>query len=153
MGVLGYAQNKLYAKEKEAETQLLVVEGDSNVADLQGFCAGVGVIKLALSERGLSVASDEDVELPAVDELDELLIQTMSMEITEVEESREWQDVKDTLKTEIEQKKDFLYETAKKGRDLAYVQGWKKAVEFIDKTFDLIQARAEELRQQPTLEF
>jgi hypothetical protein len=55
------------------------------------------------------------------------------------------------LTTEIEEKKDFLFYVAKKGRDLAFVQGWRKAVEFIDKTFDLIQARAEELRQQPVL--
>lgn len=152
--VLTYAQKKMYEKKAEAELQLLIVEGDSNVADLQGFCAGVEVVKTAIDDNGFEVARLESHEqLDAVDELDEAVILEYSMDISRLELNPLWLGVGDYLKEEIAKKKDYLYESAKKGRDLAYVQGWKKAVEFINKTFDLIQARADAIRQQPTLDF
>lgn len=152
--VLIYAQKKLYAKKQEAEVQLLVVEGDSNVADLQGFCAGVETVKTAIFDNGFEVARlEEHEQIDKVNELDEAVVIEYSMDISHIELNPLWQGVGDFLKNEIADKKDFLYNTAKKGRDLAYVQGWKKAVEFINTIFDKIQARADEVRQQPTLEF
>lgn len=145
-----YAEVSMNNLKEVAEQELLVVEGDSNIADLQGFCAGVRVIRSLLESNCLPYTLDNEVQAQ-VEQLDPAIILVMDSDIMEIQASPEWEDFKDDLKKAIEEKKNFLYNEAKKGRDLAFVQGWKKAVSFIDAVFTKIQERAEDLRKSPTL--
>ena len=149
---LEYAELSMNNLKESAEQQLLIVEGDSNIADLQGFCAGVRVVGSALQENCLSYTYDSKAQ-PLIEQLSESAILSFDCEIMKLQESSEWQDFKDDLKKAVEEKKNFLYNEAKKGRDLAFVQGWKKAVSFIDEIFNCIQEKADELRKSPTLNF
>lgn len=134
------AQCKLWYLEQNAKVQLEVVEGDINLADLQGFLTGVEVVKSKLLEADyeLEPLPNDFVDLK-IEEVDEDNIFVLASQIqSKVYGSDNWNKFNELLSVEVQKKKDFLYNEAKKGRDLAFVQGWKKAVEYIEECFETI---------------
>lgn len=136
---------------EEAKRQLEVVEGDGNIADLQGFIAGVGDVEDALTANGYSfptvseAEASEGLDLKNIGEQQALIF---ADDIGEITIENRWRDFLSTKKDKIEAKKNFLYMEAKKGRDLAFVGGWKKAVEYIEKAFQVIDETAETARMK-----
>lgn len=143
------AQCKLWYLEQNAKVQLEVVEGDTNLADLQGFLTGVEVVKTKLLEADyeLEPLPSDFVDLKIV-ELDEDNIMILASQVqAKIYGTEEWNKFNELLSSEVQKKKDFLYNDAKKGRDLAFVQGWKKAVEYIEECFDDI-VRIDEINKE-----
>lgn len=151
MTVLEYAIGRLYGAKSLAEVQLEIVEGDGNLADLQGFIAGVKIVINALKENGFIFDIYDKVTAIETFSDDEIL--EFSYEIVEIRSNTNWTEFLNALNEQIAKKKDFLFYEAKKGRDLAFVQGWRKAVFFIDEVFQAIEEKAEELKKAPTFSF
>ncbi len=151
MNALEYAVSSLNATKKLAEVQLEIVEGDSNLADLQGFITGAKRVINTLDQVGYTLELAEHV-LKIENYSDDEIIK-FDFEIDAFKTEERWQDFQSKLDEKIAKKKDFLFYEARKGRDLAYIQGWRKAIFFIHEIFDLIQEKAKELKKAPTFEF
>lgn len=145
-----YVLGLLFHKEKVAEQQMFVVEGDTNLADLQGFYSGVCKVRSLLKENGFDV--DVEVSLgdkpPAPIELEETTVTALAIDINFLTRTDKFEEFHKSINKEVSVKKDFLYYEAKKGRDLAYVNGWKKAVEYIWEVFDTILDRQHEIEER-----
>lgn len=144
---LRYAQGLLYYKEKMAEKQMFIVEGDTNLADLQGFCAGVGKIRSLLDKHGFDIDVEAFNDVPPT-ELEESTVKLLATDIVGVTGTDGFKAFHEAVNKEVSVKKDFLYHEAKKGRDLAYVNGWKKAVEYIWELFDKILERQHAIEER-----
>ena len=151
MEVLKIAFSNLNQIAKHAEIQLKIVEGDSALADLQGFLLGAENLRANAIEAGILECFDfveiDKAETTLIDEMKVSEISTYCDEIETLKASAGWESFQNIRREQIEEKKEFLFNKAKKGRDLVYIQGWKKAVYFIDKYFNEIKSRYEAEQQ------
>jgi hypothetical protein len=151
MTVLDYTCSHLQKKVQLAESQLEIVEGDTNLADLQGFIAGAKDVKVLLYQSGFELALDVSSDLTPIEKLTDGSIIVFDNEISAIKNNPKWHEFMGLIADKVVEKKNFLYEDAKRGRDLVFVQGWKKAVEFIDTVFSAIIEMSGKLKEQPTL--
>jgi hypothetical protein len=121
--------------QMQAETELKTVEGDSNLADLQGFIDGV---KDVFYEMPLSKYFPEN---PVKVEPADLTPDQLDRYVSAIGdwEGQRFSDERRNQKELIEKKKEYLFREAKKSRDLAYVTGWRHAVEYINEYFFQIE--------------
>lgn len=114
----------------EAEKNLKTVEGDSNLADLQGFIDGVNDVKY---EMNLGEYFPDRYAMVNVEDLTQEQIAIFECAIRDFTRSTpKWESTIRHKEALIEEKKEFLFREAKKSRDLAYVTGWRHAVEYMD---------------------
>ena len=136
------------AYEKEAVLQC--EESGAKVANLQGFLAGVRNYKKVMhdngyefdikyegtTERGVSFFDDDGCVL----ELAELRV--IKSDIDEFTETQTFAHFKDKWQQAVDTKKDWLFYTSEKGRDLHFCKGWYEAMKTID---DIIERLGREL--------
>lgn len=136
------------AYEKEAILQR--EESGAKVANLQGFLAGVRNYKKVMhdngyefdikyegtTERGVSFFDNDGCVL----ELSELRI--IKNDIEAFTETRTFERFKEKWQAAVETKKDWLFYTSEKGRDLHFCKGWYEAMKTID---DIIERLGREL--------
>jgi hypothetical protein len=113
----------------QAETELKTVEGDSNLADLQGFIDGVRDVYYEMGLSQYFPAEPIKVDIP---DMSHETVVRYEYAAECFEELSDYQSVRDSQAKLIEAKKEYLFREAKKGRDLAYVTGWRHAVEYIN---------------------
>lgn len=132
----------------EAEAKLQVEEKGNNVADLQGFCAGIRAFKSKAKEAGFNIPpalfdtanrmtpwiqeienseSGENAECDlALEELTEF-----SRQLDELSYGEKYSNLEKSMQEEIKKKKDYLYGEAKNGRDLFWVRGWDRGFSWV----------------------
>lgn len=150
---LQLAQSNLFNLADEAVEQMKIVEGDIKLADLQGFCAGVEQVKELLLGAGYRIISNSErlYDMP-LDRMD--IIELISLENEIDEPDDRWVLFCENRKQLETEKKEFLYsEECTKGRDLAFIHAWKRAVNYIDRFYLAIQNMAEKERVKGPLLF
>ena len=135
----------------EAEAKLQVEEKGNNVADLQGFCAGIRRFKSVAKDAGFDVPprlfdtanrmtpwvqeldgadGDGDGDMDCKLSLDEL--SEFSRLLDELCARDEYAKLREYMQDEIKAKKDFLYAEAKTSRDLFWTHGWHRGFSWIE---------------------
>jgi hypothetical protein len=149
------AQSNLFELADRAAEDMKFIEGDTKLADLQGFCAGTETAKELLQAAGFEIIADEDRECANVSNMSLAELMPYEAGVLEITGTKEWVDFLDKVEDAEAEKKEFLYsEECTKGRDLAFVHGWKKAVRHINRTLQAILTFAENERAKgPELEF
>jgi hypothetical protein len=147
------AQSNLYSIADEAVEQMKIVEGDTKLADLQGFIAGTNDAKNILIEAGFDLVPADKREFLNLDSLD--YIELAELEAQAQEKDERWHEYEAMRETLEKEKKEFLYsDDCTKGRDLAYIHAWKRAVNFIERFFNKIVLVANKEKERgPAFEF
>ena len=137
------------AYEKEAVLQC--EESGTKIANLQGFLAGVRNYKKVMRDNGyeFDIKYDGTTERACqyfdddgcVLELNELRV-TLS-DITEFTETRTYEKFKEKWQASVDTKKDWLFYTSEKSRDLHFVKGWYEAMKMIDDFIERLQQELE----------
>ncbi|MCR4715184.1 MAG: hypothetical protein K5751_12510 [Treponemataceae bacterium] len=135
----------------EAEAKLQVEEKGNNVADLQGFCAGIRKFKSVAKDAGFDVPpalfDTANRMTPWVQKLDgadgdgdgdtdcELSLDTLtefSRLLDELTASNEYAKVRESMQNEIKEKKDYLYAKASSSRELFWTHGWHRGFSWVE---------------------
>ncbi len=133
------------AHEKEAALE--TEESGNKVANLQGFLAGVRAYKRALNdsgyefdfkyndtkERKLPFFSEDGCELQLT-ELREVI-----SDIDAMTDTAAFENFKSVWQTAVDTRKDWLFYTSEKGRDLHFAKGWYEAMSTIGDTIKKLQ--------------
>lgn len=149
------------AHDKEAVLQC--EESGSKVANLQGFLAGVREYKTNLRNNGwefdYKYDGTEERKLPCFDDegcnLDIEELRGMVSDIDFMTDTADWKSFKDLWQGAVERKKDWLFYTSEKGRDLHFAKGWYEAMRTIDDTIEKLHTtlEAEEKEAAQSLPF
>lgn len=139
----------------EAEAKLQVEEKGNNVADLQGFCAGIRSFKSKVKEVGFDIQpalfDTANRMTPWIQEIDNSesgenkecdldldALTEFSRQLDELSYGENYSNLEKSMQEEIKKKKDYLYGEAKNGRDLFWVRGW-------DRGFNWVKSQIKEL--------
>lgn len=135
----------------EAEAKLQIEEKGNSVADLQGFCAGIRTFKSVANSAGFNVPpamfdtsnrmtpwirrldsedGEEDGDTDCSLSLKEL--KEFSLLLDELTSSDRYEDLKESMQSEIKSKKDFLYAQAKTSRELFWTHGWNRGFTWVE---------------------
>lgn len=145
--IMKIAQSNLFELADEACENMKIVEGDIKLADLQGFVAGRRDIEKMLFNAGFEIVIDGDWEAISLDALSDVELLMLAQEADEAD-SR-WHEFENMREQMEREKKEFLYsDECTKGRDLAYIHAWKRAVHFIERFYSEIKDRAEKEREK-----
>lgn len=151
--IMNIAQSNLFNMVDDATEQMKYVEGDIKLADLQGFVAGSKDVKELLKDAGFDVLRDNERVYLEIDALTPRELEALAQEATAADSRwAEYERMRECLE---EEKKAFLYsDECTKGRDLAYIHAWKRAVHFIERYYSYIEQRAAaEQAKGATLDF
>lgn len=152
--VLYFARANLEQLAEDAALDLRTTEGDSNIAELQGFCCGAELVQKMLLQAGFEAIDDKSVYLRQIESFDYDELCLLVEQAEDVQKTPEWESFLTVRADAISEKKDFLYCECKKGRDLAFIKGWKKSVEYVDKYFSaLIEKHQKETEAGQPLPF
>ena len=137
------------AYEKEAVLQC--EESGTKIANLQGFLAGVRSYKKVMRDNGyeFDIKYDDTTERACqyfdddgcVLDLNELRV-TLS-DITEFTETTAYEKFKEKWQSSVDTKKDWLFYSSEKDRDLHFVKGWYEAMKMIDDFIERLQQELE----------
>lgn len=135
----------------EAEAKLQVEEKGNNVAELQGFCAGIKNFKSVAKDAGFDVPPNlfdtANRMTPWVQKLDNedgeeegdmdcslslAELKDFSRLLDELTDSESYTAVKESMQNKVKAKKDFLYSEAKSSRDLFWTHGWHKGFFWVE---------------------
>lgn len=130
----------------DAEAKLQVEEKGNSVAELQGFCAGIRNFKSVAKEAGFDVSPElfdtANRMTPWVQKLDNEGDTDSSPSLSELKsisavldgliESECYAQVKESMQSEVNAKKDYLYAEAKTSRDLFWTHGWHKGFYWVE---------------------
>ena len=140
MNALDFARTLLNNEKCIKETDLLIIEGDTKLSETQGFINGVSQTEQLLYSAGFELLYKSlDLKSCKVVDLSEKEIYELYNSVDSIKSSRKYDEYRQHLQEAIEGKKNYLFNDAKKGRELNFVIGWKKAIFFIDKVFSDIE--------------
>lgn len=133
------------------EAVLQVEDKGNNIANLQGFCAGIRDFKSVANDAGFNIIpalfdtanrmtpwivvidnGDEEEDGDHECELDLNTLTTFSIMLDELTHSPEYITLRDKMTERIKAKKDFLYAEAERGRDLFWIHGWNKGFNWVE---------------------
>ncbi len=137
------------AYEKEAALQC--EESGTNVARLQGYLAGVRRYKQIIRESGYTLdAKYDDTTERKLSFFDEngctIKLQELRETVSDIDEmtgSTAYENFKDKWQKAVETRKDWLFYTSEKGRDLHFAKGWYEAMKEIDDTITRLHKELE----------
>ena len=137
------------AHEKEAVLQC--EESGNKVANLQGFLAGVRAYKKALRDNGytfdIKFDSTEERKLPYFNddgcEIGLAELREVCSDIDEMTDSADYKNFQELFQKAVEIRKDWLFYTSEKGRDLHFAKGWYEAMTEIDNNFQRLHTALE----------
>lgn len=133
---------QLNDKAFEKEAVLQCEESGANIAKLQGFLAGVRKYKSLMrdngytfdikfdgtTERKLSYFGENGCDIRLAE------LREVCSDIDKMTESTDYKNFQELLKKAVDIKKDRLFYTSEKGRDLHFAKGWYEAMTEIDNT-------------------
>ncbi len=142
------------AFEKEAILQC--EESGAKVANLQGFLAGVRNYKKVMRDNGyeFDIKYDGTTERACgyfdddgcVLDLHELRVAIS--DITEFTDTKTFEQFKEKWQQAVDTKKDWLFYTSEKGRDLHFIKGWYEAMKMIDDIIERLNRALEAAEQE-----
>lgn len=146
---------QLNCEAREAEIALQSEENGSKIAKLQGFLAGATEYKEVMIESGYVLDrkyfGTQECKTPYIlgsdftGSLAEL--RDIISDIDDLTESYIYEEFFKELRRRIERKKDDLFYSSDKGRDLYFVKGWHKAITKIGNTIGDLCAILDEMEK------
>jgi len=147
---------QLNYEAREKSTVLQVEESSSKIAKLQGFLSGVSSYKSAMFESGYAIderlLGTQECKLPYLQageftgdfaELREIV-----SDVDDLTESAAYTVLENELQYRVEEKKNELFYSSNKGRDLYFVKGWYDAMSWVGKTIDKLRTNLEAMEEE-----
>jgi hypothetical protein len=142
-----------FLRETEASCDALLrsEENASKIAEAQGKIAGCGLLTAKIKKHFLiddiilesfreKYPCWTDFKMPTLDEF--------HAELTVIRASEEYKAFVDDIEAENEFKKNWLWMSAEKGRDLIYVRGWKSTMQSFDEVIMQFQTAYTKRKQE-----
>lgn len=136
------------------EASLQTEESNQKIAELQGKCAGHRSFMQALHEVGYPDYRDmQEKEVPIIGEdssqpLEFEQLCSLSANIDELKGTKRYSDLTLNINKKVNEKKDWLYYQANKGRDLFFINGWHNSMELISNWMNHIKDMYEMEKQK-----
>lgn len=142
---------QLNYEAREKSTVLQVEESSSKIAKMQGFLSGVSSYKSAMFESGYAIDERllgiQEYKLPYL-QAGEFTggfakLREIVSDVDDLTESAAYTVLENELQYRVEEKKNELFYSSNKGRDLYFAKGWYDAMSWVGKTIDKLRANLE----------
>jgi hypothetical protein len=142
-----------FIKETDDEKIALLKreENAGKIAEAQGIIAGDGLLRGLICKRfGISrdTAKEYEGKYPSWPSLQTPSLYQFHDELGDVMRSEEYTALVKDIEAENDYKKNWLWMSAEKGRDLTYVKGWKEGMQSLDTVTEALQKAYTQRRQE-----
>lgn len=129
---------------RQNEAKLQVEEQGATIANLQGYLASYRRYGSLIMAAGFDFdyRQKHDIECPWViddDKPDYHDLETIHMLNAELQRDEIYQSLKGSIETEVNSKKDFLFYTSDKARDMHWCKGWYEAISQVESWIETLE--------------